>query len=386
MRADVALVTGGNSGIGFECARSLARAGWHVAIASRDRSASAAAVARIARESGADAASELGLDLGSFASVRQLAREVESKKLPIRALVCNAGLQATSLRRTEAGHELTFGVNHLGHFLLANLLLERLRAAGNARIVVVASGVHDPAMKTGMPKAAIGDLATLAATGGPTPDRFDGRLAYVNSKLCNLWFAYELVRRIDAAALTSGALPLTVKRLRSRPRAGLRPRARLPGGAAVRLGLAPSGRRARPVAAPADDQPREQGGGGARASRHRPDAGRRHGEVLSVALALARGALVGRVLRRGARTAALGREHPAHGAPPRRVAAAPLVARQPGAGASVSSQVDGFLDVKLPADRIAVGACAREARRVAARRAVDFRPPRRKAGFAVRNG
>jgi NAD(P)-dependent dehydrogenase (short-subunit alcohol dehydrogenase family) len=210
MRGDVALVTGGNSGIGFECARSLARAGWHVAIASRDRSASAAAVARIARESGADAASELGLDLGSFASVRQLAREIEATKLPIRALVCNAGLQATSLRRTEAGHELTFGVNHLGHFLLANLLLERLRAAGNARIVVVASGVHDPAMKTGMPKAAIGDLATLAATGGPTPDRFDGRLAYVNSKLCNLWFAYELGRRIDAAGLTSGALPLTV--------------------------------------------------------------------------------------------------------------------------------------------------------------------------------
>src|SRR5262249_21802845 len=59
--------------------------------------------------------------------------------------------------------------------------------------------VHDPKLRTGMPKAAVGDLATLAATGGPRPGEFDGRLAYVNSKLCNLWFTYELVRRLAAA-------------------------------------------------------------------------------------------------------------------------------------------------------------------------------------------
>jgi NAD(P)-dependent dehydrogenase (short-subunit alcohol dehydrogenase family) len=210
VRNDVALVTGGNSCIGFECARTLARAGWHVAIASRDRAASAAAVERIARESGADAASELALDLGSLASVRQLVREIEARKLPLRALVLNAGIQNTRLRRSAEGHELTFAVNHLGHFLLANLLLDRLRAAGHARILVVASGVHDPKQPTGMPKAAIGDLATLAATGGPTEGAFEGRLAYVNSKLCNLWFAYELARRIEAGRLTSGARPVTV--------------------------------------------------------------------------------------------------------------------------------------------------------------------------------
>src|SRR5271167_423356 len=95
MRRDVALVTGGNSGIGFECARHLARAGWSVLIASRDRSASAAAVERIARESGDDAAAELGLDLGAFASVRELAQEIERRDVPLRALVCNAGLQVT---------------------------------------------------------------------------------------------------------------------------------------------------------------------------------------------------------------------------------------------------------------------------------------------------
>ncbi len=210
MQRDIVLVTGGNSGIGFECARALARAGWHVVIASRDREASAEAVRRIEAESGAGAAGELGLDLGALASVRQLAKEVEARDLPLRALVCNAGLQTTRLRLSADGHEQTFAVNHLGHFLLVNLLLARLAARAPARIVVVASGVHDPKLRTGMPKAAVGDLATLAATGGPTPERFDGRLAYVNSKLCNLWFAYELARRLEATGLADGERTVTV--------------------------------------------------------------------------------------------------------------------------------------------------------------------------------
>jgi NAD(P)-dependent dehydrogenase (short-subunit alcohol dehydrogenase family) len=96
-------------------------------------------------------------------------------------------------------------VNHLGHFLLANLLLDRLAANAPARIVVVSSGVHDPKMRTGMPHAAIDDLATLAATGGATPGAFNGRLAYVNSKLCNLWFAYELARRCAGRGITVNA-------------------------------------------------------------------------------------------------------------------------------------------------------------------------------------
>src|SRR5262245_12427914 len=163
MSRDVALITGGNSGIGFECARQLARRGWHVLIASRNRAMSAEAVQRIVHESGADAASELGLDLGSTASVRELAREVDARDLPLRALVCNAGLQVWSGPTMSAdGYESTFAVNHLGHFLLTNLLLERLARNAPARIVVVASGVHDPKMRTGMPKAAVSDFTTLA--------------------------------------------------------------------------------------------------------------------------------------------------------------------------------------------------------------------------------
>ena len=124
MARDVALVTGGNSGIGFECARALARAGWRVVIASRDRAASEAARRTIAHESGDDAIDALALDLGSLASVRAFAGEIARRDLPLRALVLNAGLQVTSGRRLSAdGYELTFAVNHLGHFLLANLLL-----------------------------------------------------------------------------------------------------------------------------------------------------------------------------------------------------------------------------------------------------------------------
>jgi light-dependent protochlorophyllide reductase len=203
LRRDTALVTGGNSGIGFECARMLARSGWHVVIASRNRDLSAKAIARIAGESGAAAASEMGLDLGSADSVRRFVAEVEARDLALRALVCNAGLQVSSgPHRSPDGFELTFAVNHLGHFLLTNLLLARLRANAPARIVVVTSGVHDPKLRTGMPKADVADFATLAATGGPRLDHFDGRLAYVNSKLCNLWFTYELVRRLEGAGLS----------------------------------------------------------------------------------------------------------------------------------------------------------------------------------------
>src|SRR5262245_15010628 len=106
MRQDAVLITGGNSGIGFECARRLARAGWHVVIASRNREASAGAVRRIAEEGGDGWAAELGVDLASLASVRALAAEIAARDLPLAALVCNAGLQVSGpLRRSTDGFE-----------------------------------------------------------------------------------------------------------------------------------------------------------------------------------------------------------------------------------------------------------------------------------------
>ena len=211
MDPKVVLVTGGNSGIGFECARSLARAGQRVLIASRDRDASARAVDRIRNETGNAAVSAMELDLGSTAAVRRFAGEVAARDVPLRALVCNAGLQVSNGPTLSAdGYEITFAVNHLGHFLLVNLLLGRLLARTPARILIVSSGVHDPSLRTGMPKPDVADLEILAATGGPRKDAFNGRLAYVNSKLCNLWFAYELIRRLEAVGLCGGSRPLSI--------------------------------------------------------------------------------------------------------------------------------------------------------------------------------
>ena len=199
--ANTALITGGNSGIGLGCARALAESGWQVLIASRNRGASEAAVRGMRGQVEA-----LDLDLASRDSVRALVKEIASRGLPLRALVCNSGLQFNSGPQLSGdGYELTFAVNHLGHLLLANLLLDTLAANAPARIVVVSSGVHDPKMRTGMPHPAIADLDTLAATGGPKRGSFNGRLAYVNSKLCNLWFAYELARRTAGRGITVNA-------------------------------------------------------------------------------------------------------------------------------------------------------------------------------------
>jgi light-dependent protochlorophyllide reductase len=205
------LITGGNSGIGYECAKTLVRSGRHVVIASRNRRVSDEAVRAIAAAGGAGTIEAMELDLASQSSIRSLVREIDARDLPLQTLVCNAGLQFTKGPiLSEDGHELTFAVNHLGHFLLTNLLLARLAANAPARIVVVSSGVHDPKRFTGMPKAKVTDLETLSATGCATHDAYSGGLAYVNSKLCNLWFAYELARRIDASGLANSDRPIAV--------------------------------------------------------------------------------------------------------------------------------------------------------------------------------
>src|SRR5262249_56863613 len=116
-----------NSGLGLVCARTLAEAGWHVLIASRNRAASDAAVREMARCGASGRVEALDLDLASTASVRAVARDVAARGLSLRALVCNAGLQFNHGPQLSAdGHELTFAVNHLGHFLLANLLFAQL--------------------------------------------------------------------------------------------------------------------------------------------------------------------------------------------------------------------------------------------------------------------
>lgn len=195
MTGKTAIITGANTGLGFECARALLASdpGWHVVLAVRDT------------ERGADAAARLDcpgrttvgeLDLASLRSVRDFADRLPQLEVPpLTALVCNAGLQVVSGTATTAdGYEITFGVNHLGHFALVQHLLGALTAP--ARIVVVSSGTHDPDKFTGMPAPQYNsaeDLLRLPAAGLTGEE---GRRRYTTSKLCNMLFSYELDRRL----------------------------------------------------------------------------------------------------------------------------------------------------------------------------------------------
>jgi NAD(P)-dependent dehydrogenase (short-subunit alcohol dehydrogenase family) len=206
------VVTGGNSGIGFWCARAIAATGadWHVVVASRPGSKTDAAIAKL-REVGGDRVHAIPLDLRSLASVRGFARDLAGRGLPpLAAVVCNAGVQAVSgVTQTDDGFEETFGVNHLGHFLLANLLLRQLEPP--ARVVFVASGTHDPAQRTGIPVPRYTNARELAR---PTPstegERTAGLRRYSTSKLCNVLCTYELARRLDAEGVSTPERPITV--------------------------------------------------------------------------------------------------------------------------------------------------------------------------------
>lgn len=195
-------------------------------MACRDPARAQEAVERLRLEIEADDSSVrvevMALDLASLSSVRafagELTRRLDAGELPpIHALVCNAGVQSAGKGTfTVDGFESTFGVNHLGHFLLVNLLLPRLSAP--ARVVVVASGTHDPTQKTGMPAPAWNEPAALAKGElGPLANGDSGmkvgQRRYTTSKLANVLFTYELARRlpawVTANAFDPGLMPGT---------------------------------------------------------------------------------------------------------------------------------------------------------------------------------
>jgi NAD(P)-dependent dehydrogenase (short-subunit alcohol dehydrogenase family) len=189
-----AILTGAGAGLGLECARALLDAdpSWHVVLAVRNPARGADAVALLGAP---DRCTVIEVDLASLESVHAFVRNVRAAQLPpIHAIVCNAGVQVISgTEATVDGFEMTFGVNHLGHFALVQGLLDRL--APPARIVVVSSGTHDPSKHTGMPNPRYTSAAELAhPSAGESPD---GRRRYTTSKLCNVLFAYELDRRLD---------------------------------------------------------------------------------------------------------------------------------------------------------------------------------------------
>jgi NAD(P)-dependent dehydrogenase (short-subunit alcohol dehydrogenase family) len=157
----------------------------------------------------------LTLDLASLKSVRNFVEEFAEQGLPpLRVLICNAGIQVVSgTTFTEDGFETTFGVNHLGHFLLVNLFIKNLVAP--ARIIVVSSDTHDPAQKTGMPEPYYDHAVSLALsersvdTPQTVEDSTIGRRRYTTSKLCNIYFTYELSRRLEKQGLSTNQKPIT---------------------------------------------------------------------------------------------------------------------------------------------------------------------------------
>jgi light-dependent protochlorophyllide reductase len=197
------LITGGTSGLGLRAAAELARDGaWHVVLTGRDEARTAAAAARVGAE-------PQPLELGSLDAIRSFAERMRGgERPPLRALVCNAGLQHLDREvLSRDGYEETFAVNHLGHFLLVALLLDRLVAP--ARIVTISSDTHDPRRSTGMPAPRYTSAAELARPGdkwaGTDTPAVAGRRRYTTSKLCNVLFTYELERRVGGRGVTFNA-------------------------------------------------------------------------------------------------------------------------------------------------------------------------------------
>jgi NAD(P)-dependent dehydrogenase (short-subunit alcohol dehydrogenase family) len=182
----VAIVTGANSGLGLETARELARHGAKVVIACRDVSKGTAALEAIRADVGSSAdVSVSQLDLASLASVRAFAGRIGDEFEHVDRLINNAGVMAPPRRLTEDGFESQFGTNHLGHFALTGLLLDRLLAAPAPRVVTVSSGAHR-----------IGRMHFDDLMG---ERRYNNWLWYGQSKLSNLLFCFELQRRAVAA-------------------------------------------------------------------------------------------------------------------------------------------------------------------------------------------
>jgi len=202
MKGQICVITGATSGIGRATALQLGRMGANLLLVGRNEKAGRSVVAQIAKRPGSGSVEFLRADISSLADVHRVAEELRSRCPAIDVLVNNAGARFSNYQTSADGIELTFATNHLGHFLLTALLLDRLLAAPGARVITVGSGAHGN---------------SLGYNWSSQPSNYDRKAAYGKSKLANIMFAYELARRLRGTAVTSNAVD--------------------PGGVATKLGL-----------------------------------------------------------------------------------------------------------------------------------------------------
>ncbi|XP_067102770.1 dehydrogenase/reductase SDR family member 13-like [Osmerus mordax] len=197
LHGKTAIVTGSNTGIGKTTAIDLAKRGARVILACRSKQRGEAALAEIKKESGSNQAVYMQLDLGSLKSVRSFVETFLKTEPRLDLLINNAGIYMQG--QTEDGLGMMFGVNHIGHFLLTILLLDRLKECGPSRVVNVSSTFHN------FGTIDFNCLSTHKELGvGKTT--IDDTKIYSNSKLCNVLFTHELAQRLKGTKVTCYSL------------------------------------------------------------------------------------------------------------------------------------------------------------------------------------
>lgn len=216
-RKSTVVITGASSGVGLYGAKALAKRGWHVVMACRDLAKAEAAAKSVGMSP--DSYSLMHIDLGSLDSVRQFVKNFRVSGKSLDALVCNAAIYMPLIKeplRSPEGYELTMTTNHLGHFLLCNMMLEDLKKspAPDKRMVILGTVTHNPDELGGKipPRPDLGNFEGFAAGFKDPITMIDGKKfepvkAYKDSKVCNVLTMRELHRRYhDSTGITFTSL------------------------------------------------------------------------------------------------------------------------------------------------------------------------------------
>lgn len=192
LNGQVIIVTGANSGIGKVTARELAKMGATVVMVARSQERGSAALAEIRAASGSDDVHLMLCDLSSQASIRDFAAQFRAQFDRLDVLVNNAGAIFYERRESVDGLEMTFALNHMGYFLLTDLLLDMLKASAPARVVNVSSGAHN--------------VGTVRFDDLQRKKRYSAFQAYGESKMMNILFTFELARRLEGSGVTANVM------------------------------------------------------------------------------------------------------------------------------------------------------------------------------------